>query len=81
MSRVFDDIIQHGKVAKIADDLFCGGATPGEALETWRLVLQALDRCVFFLFQRRSSALAPSPFSAGSSPAVSFLLVRTVCRH
>ena len=45
MSRVLGDLIQDGKVAKIADDLFCGGATPGEALETWRLVLQALDRC------------------------------------
>ena len=45
MSRVLGDLIQDGKVTKIADDLFCGGSTPEEALEAWRLVLQALDRC------------------------------------
>ena len=45
MSRVLGDLIQDGRVTKIADDLFCGGATPEEALENWRLVLQALDQC------------------------------------
>ena len=45
MCRVLGDLVQDGHVAKIADDLFCGGATPEEALLAWRRVLQALDRC------------------------------------
>ena len=44
MCRVLGDLIQEGHVAKIADDLFCGGATPEEALQAWRSVLQALDQ-------------------------------------
>ena len=44
MCRVLGDLIQDGRVAKIADDLFCGGATPEEALSAFRGVLQALDR-------------------------------------
>ena len=44
MCRVLGDLIQEGHVAKIADNLFCGGATPEEALQAWRSVLQALDR-------------------------------------
>ena len=45
MCRVLCYLIQDGNVAKIADDLFCGGATPEEALMAWRRVLQALSRC------------------------------------
>ena len=44
MCRVLGDLIQDGRVAKVADDLFCGGATPEEALSAFRGVLQALDR-------------------------------------
>ena len=44
MCRVLGELIQDGHVAKIADDLFCGGATPEEALAAFRGVLQALDR-------------------------------------
>ena len=45
MCRVLGDLIRDGDVAKIADDLFCGGATPEETLMAWRRVLQALSRC------------------------------------
>ena len=30
---------------KLVDDLFCGGNTPKEALDNWRLVLKALESC------------------------------------
>jgi len=42
MSRVLGDLIQEGSVAKIADDLYCGGDSPEEALETWARILSAL---------------------------------------
>lgn len=45
MCRVLGDLLQEGIVAKIADDLFCGGNTPEELLRNWRLILEALDRC------------------------------------
>ena len=44
MSRVLGELIQDGCVAKLADDLFCGGNTPEEALSSWRRVLEALKR-------------------------------------
>ena len=45
MCRVLGDLIQDGRVVKLADDLFCGGSSPDEALENWRLVLEALHTC------------------------------------
>ena len=45
MCRVLGDLLQEGCVAKIADDLYCGGDTPQELLTNWRKVLSALDRC------------------------------------
>ena len=38
-------LLQDGVVAKIADDLYCGGNTPLELLQNWKKVLQALYRC------------------------------------
>ena len=32
-------------MAKLADDLYCGGDTPEALLVNWRRILQALDRC------------------------------------
>ena len=51
MSRVLGDLIQEGIVAKLADDLYCGGNTPEELVTNWRKVLTALHhsdllRCV-----------------------------------
>lgn len=45
MCRVLGDLLQDGCVAKIADDLFCGGNSPEELLANWRNVLVALDKC------------------------------------
>ena len=42
MSRVLDDLLNEGIVAKITDDLYCGGNSPGELLSNWKRVLQAL---------------------------------------
>ena len=43
--RVLGDFIEEGFVAKLADDLYCGGDSPEALLNNWRRVLQALDRC------------------------------------
>ena len=45
MCRVLGDLLHQGCVAKIADNLYCGGDTPQELLMNWRKVLSALDRC------------------------------------
>ena len=44
MCRVLGDHLTAGIVAKIADDLYCGGNTPEELLLNWSLVLQALHK-------------------------------------
>ena len=43
--RVLGDLVQEGIVAKVADDLYCGGSTPEELLQNWKRVLHALRRC------------------------------------
>ena len=43
MCRVLGDLIQDGGVAKIADDLYCGGDTAEEALINWGRVLELMD--------------------------------------
>ena len=45
MSRVLGPLLQDGSVAKIADDLYCGGNTPRELLHNWKRVPQALHKC------------------------------------
>ena len=45
MCRVLGPLLQDGAVAKIADDLYCGGNTPQELLHNWKKVLQALHKC------------------------------------
>ena len=42
LSRVFGDLIQEGVVAKLADDLYCGGNTPEDLLINWDRLLSAL---------------------------------------
>ena len=42
MCRVLGDLLQEGVIAKLADDLYCGGNTPEELLNIWRRILQAL---------------------------------------
>lgn len=43
--RVLGHLVQEGVVAKIADDLYCGGHTPEELLNNWERVLIALYKC------------------------------------
>ena len=45
MCRVLGDLIQEGYVAKIADDLYCGGETPEDLLCIWAKVIEQLDKC------------------------------------
>ena len=45
MCRVLGPLLQDGFVAKIADDLYCGGNTPHELLHNWQKVLHALHQC------------------------------------
>ena len=52
MCRVLGDLLEEGVVAKIADDLYCGGNTPEELLQNWKRVLVALHK-----FDLRLSAL------------------------
>jgi hypothetical protein len=42
LCRVLGDLLEEGVIAKIADDLYCGGDTPPELLINWRKVLYAL---------------------------------------
>ena len=42
MCCVLGELIEEGKVIKLADDLFCGGNTPDVLLSNWREVLAAL---------------------------------------
>jgi len=44
MNRVVGELIMEGSAAKIADDLFCGGNTPKEALQVWARILELLSR-------------------------------------
>ena len=44
MCRILGDQLTRGGVAKVADDLYCGGATPEEALKEWEEVLRSLER-------------------------------------
>ena len=45
MCRVLGDLIQEGCVAKLVDDLYCGGDSPETLLSNLRRVLAALDHC------------------------------------
>lgn len=45
---VLGDFNEEGSVAKLADDFYCGGATPEALLKNWRL--EALDCCNLRLF-------------------------------
>ena len=49
MCRVLGDLLTAGAVAKIADDLYCGGNTPEELLHNWSLVLRSLNHSCLHL--------------------------------
>ena len=54
MCRVLGNLLQEGIVARVADDLYCGGNTPHELLKNWRKVLQALAHCNLKLSARKT---------------------------
>lgn len=43
--HVLGHLLEEGVVAKIADDLYCGGHTPKDLLQNWHKVLQVLHKC------------------------------------
>ena len=45
VNTALGDLLQEGVVAKLADDLYCGGNSPQELLDNWSRVLDALDLC------------------------------------
>ena len=45
MCRILGDLLQDGIVAKLADDLYCGGNTPQELLENWHRIWKAFNVC------------------------------------
>lgn len=45
MCRVLGDLVQEGCVAKLADDLYCGGSTPENLLSNWSRVLEQFHHC------------------------------------
>ena len=44
MCRVLGDLLQDGKVAKIANVFYCGGNSPEELLSNWHSVLQVVSK-------------------------------------
>ena len=49
MCRVLSDLLKAGVVAKIMDDIYCGGDTPEELLVNWGSVLSALQNSILTL--------------------------------
>ena len=54
MCHVLGSLLEDGSVAKIYDDLYCGGNTPQELFCNWKRVLQALRNCNFRLSTNRT---------------------------
>ena len=53
--RVLGNCIQDGIVAKLADDLYCGGNTFNELLSNWKRVLDALQKSNLKLSPKNSN--------------------------
>ena len=62
MSCVQDGLIQEGYIAKVADDLYCGGDTPTALLENWRRILTELAHNGLTLSARKT-LIAPKTTS------------------
>ena len=79
MCRILEDFIQEGCVAKLADNLYCGGNTPEARLNNWRQVLKTLDHCNLHLSLRILSFVPglPPPL-AGYGPKAVYQLALTV---
>lgn len=57
--RVLGHLVQEGIVAKIADDLYCGGNTPEQLIHNWERVLDALQKSSLNLSASKT-IIAPS---------------------
>lgn len=57
--RILGHLVQEGIVAKIADDLYCGGNTPDQLIYNWKRVLDALQKSSLNLSASRT-IIAPS---------------------
>ncbi|KAJ8026630.1 hypothetical protein HOLleu_31522 [Holothuria leucospilota] len=64
MCRVLGDLLVEGQVTKIADDLYYGGNSIDEVVETWRKVLSALA----------NSNLRLSPYKSVICPTTTIIL-------
>ena len=65
MCGVMGNFIQEGSVAKLADDLYCGGNTPKELLSTGQKVLQKLQKCNLRLSPTKTVICPRSPTILG----------------
>lgn len=45
LSKIFGDLLQQGKIARLADDMYIWGNTHEELLQTWTTVVEHLDKC------------------------------------
>ena len=71
MCRVLGELIQEGIVAKIADDLYCGGDTPEELRYNWDVFYLPCLQMVAICLQKKQSLLRkPQHFLVGYGPMV-----------
>ena len=54
MCRVVGTMVQEGSVAKLADDLYCGGNTLSELLTNFTRLLEALAKCSLWLSAKKT---------------------------
>lgn len=60
MCRVFGDLLAKGVVAKLADDLYCGGESVNELLDNWQHVLKLLHDNNLRLSPTKTTICPPS---------------------
>ena len=65
MCRVLGNLVEEGIVAKLADNLYCGGNTPEELLNNWRRVLSALSKCAQKLSAKKTVVAPKSTIILG----------------
>ena len=67
MFRVLGNCIQDGIVAKLANDLYCGGNTLDELLSNWKRVLDALQKSTLKLSPSKTVICSRSTTILGGS--------------
>ncbi|KAI8485682.1 hypothetical protein Bbelb_365160 [Branchiostoma belcheri] len=80
MSRALGDLLMQGVVAKIADDLYCGGNSFEELHTNWNAVLRHCTTAHYGCPQPRlSSALPRRPYLVGTGTREPYQLHTTPC--